>query len=232
MEQNSEIKITQESYNSPAAVKTYDREELKWTENKIFSDYFKIPGKVLDLGCGTGRTSYFLKQAGHEVIAIDYSESMIKRAREKYGNLGIKFLIMSADCLDFEDNTFDYALFSFNGLDYLYPETARHKALQEIYRVLKPGGIFAFSSHNSLFIPNTPGRILNFLRTLFSFKIMPYRWDFQKFGKVITHFISPMAQIKELKKVGFHDVLILSKYGKFFPAIMIRDPYPTYICKK
>ena len=47
----------------------------------------------------------------------------------------------------FTDDTFDFVLVSFNSLDYIAHED-RIKALTEIYRVLRPGGFFMFSTHN------------------------------------------------------------------------------------
>ena len=59
---------------------------------------------------------------------------------------------MPAD-LDFAaDNSYDFVLFSYNGIDHLeLPE--RERALSEMKRVLRPGGIMAFSSHNANFLP-------------------------------------------------------------------------------
>ena len=65
---------------------------------------------------------------------------------------------------EFEDNSFDFVLFSFNGIDSFGPQD-RLKALKEIRRVLKNNGYFCFSSHN-----------LNWknLHNLFSFKLNDY----------------------------------------------------------
>ena len=59
---------------------------------------------------------------------------------------------MPAD-LDFAaDNSYDFVLFSYNGIDHLeLPE--RERALIEMKRVLRPGGLMAFSSHNANFLP-------------------------------------------------------------------------------
>lgn len=224
--------ITKKSYETSQAVAIYDSEELKATE-KIILDKCCFPrAKVLDVGCGAGRTSINLYNLKCKVAAIDYSKNMIARAKTKYKTIPIKFLVMDAKKLDFSDNTFDFCFFSFNGLDYLYPEKDRLIALKEIYRVLKPGGYFSFSSHNSLFIPNTVTRLKSFLRTIVKLQIFSYRWDFQDFGPVITHVISPASQIKQLKALNFKNIEIISKFSNNFLTISLMDPYPSYICQK
>jgi ubiquinone/menaquinone biosynthesis C-methylase UbiE len=225
--------ITYLSYNNELAVKAYaDMAYLFPAEEIIFKKYFNLPGKILDLGCGAGRTSNFLYKLGHDVTAIDYSEEMIRKAKEKNILTSIDFKVMNAKYLLFVDESFDYALFSFNGLDYLYPEADRLKALREIYRVLKPGGIFAFSSHNSLLIPNTVRRMFNFVKSAMAGRILKYRWDFQGFGKLLTYYVSPKKQIKQLAGIGFKNIEIISKYSNDAKKALFKDPYFSYVVKK
>lgn len=88
---------------------------------------------------------------GWDVIGVDPSETMIDKAHSTYPQLG--FIAGDATNLHFQDEVFDYVVFTYYGLDYIHPETSRIRALQEIYRVLKPGGVFMFSSHNWWHMP-------------------------------------------------------------------------------
>lgn len=94
-------------------------------------------GKILDLGCGSGR--HFIK--GKVIYGVDSSEKMLKLAKNKAKNLKIKAVLKKAsvDKLPFKDNFFDSALFV-AVLHCIDDKEKREKSLQELKRVLKPEG--------------------------------------------------------------------------------------------
>lgn len=104
-----------------------------------------VRGQVLDIGVGTGRTVPFLSAFAAQYTAIDYAEGMVAMCRRSYPNVTVNR--GDARELDFAADSFSFVMFSFNGIDYVHPDE-RANVLKEIYRVLKPGGHFAFSSHN------------------------------------------------------------------------------------
>nr|WP_035800784.1 class I SAM-dependent methyltransferase [Crocosphaera chwakensis] len=106
--------------------------------------------KMLDLGVGGGRTIQHFFPLVKEYIGVDYSVDMIKACQQRLSQSypSIKLMVGDARNLSqFDDNYFDFILFSFNGIDYISHED-RLKGLQEIKRVGKSGGYFFFSSHN------------------------------------------------------------------------------------
>ena len=116
-------------------------------ESLLFEAYLKSGMTILDLGVGGGRTTPYLAKLAARYVGLDYAPQMIAACRQKFPNL--EFLVSSADDLStFEACTFDAAIMAFNGMDYVLPDEARFRALQEIDRVLKPGGVLIFSSHN------------------------------------------------------------------------------------
>lgn len=123
------------------SVSVYDKDALRAGEDGLIR---RFHGRVLDLGCGTGRTTAHLARTC-TVTGIDYAPAMIARGRARHPNLDLR--VMDARSLAFPDESFDGAFFSFNGLDYLYPLADRSLALKEIYRVLRPGGLFIYASH-------------------------------------------------------------------------------------
>ncbi len=108
----------------------------------------KTNGKLLDLGCGTGRN--FWRVRGQELYGIDFSKEMIKLSKENAKNKRIdaKFSVMEAEILKFKDNFFE-GILCWAVLHCIESKERRMKVLKEIYRVLKPGGETLISSWGS-----------------------------------------------------------------------------------
>ena len=106
--------------------------------------------KMLDIGIGGGRTTKHFAPLAGEYTGIDYSAEMISACQQRFANSAQPMTLEVGDARSlgqFVDDTFDFILFSFNGIDYASPSD-RLQILQEICRVGKPGGYFFFSSHN------------------------------------------------------------------------------------
>jgi len=95
-------------------------------------------GRVADVGCGPGVMVEAVLDRGGSFDGVDLSPEMVREAREKHGRLNnVSFREGSIEALDLPDAAYDQAL-CMAVIEYL---TAPHKALAEIARILKPGGV-------------------------------------------------------------------------------------------
>ena len=97
------------------------------------------PARVLDIGCGTGETAERIaKELGAEVSAADQSARMVNLARER----GLEACLADIQALPFADEEFDCVVAGW----VLYHVPDRRRAIEEVARVLRPGGRFVTST--------------------------------------------------------------------------------------
>ena len=99
--------------------------------------YFTPQMNVLELACGTGQISYRLADKVQNWLATDYSDNMIREAVKQNRNVKITFETADATALKYGDESFDVVVIA-NAL-HIMPNP--DKAMTEIYRVLKKGGL-------------------------------------------------------------------------------------------
>ncbi len=108
-------------------------------------EHFPKQGQILELGCGQGQDSLFFAKSGYEVLATDFSESALDEAKKQITDeikykIGFQLLDLNYP-LPFQSDSFEVV---YSHLAVHYFGEVRTKALfDEIYSVLKPGGIFA-----------------------------------------------------------------------------------------
>lgn len=200
-------------YSTPSAVAGWSLDSRFYAVEKMIIDsYFPKPkARVLDIGCGAGRTTLDLVNAGFDVTAIDLSDALLSVARNRLPQ--VEFHNMSATDILFPDSSFDAVLFSFNGIDCVYPKGDRKRVLAEALRVLVPGGTFYFSSHNFLgqfgrnFQAGYRG-IMNSARFLYNQRrndvLKEGYWVYED-GGILQHFYCPPPHLQcaELSAIGF-----------------------------
>ncbi|MBY0513457.1 MAG: methyltransferase domain-containing protein [Gemmataceae bacterium] len=100
----------------------------------------RITGSVLDAGCGTGENALFFASRGQKVTGIDFLTEPITIAKRKAVDRGLTatFLVMDALALKELPEVFDSAIDS--GLFHVFSDEDRHRYVDGLASVLKPGG--------------------------------------------------------------------------------------------
>lgn len=109
--------------------------------------------KVLDLCCGSGQATGFLVQYSQDVTGLDASPLSLKRARQNVPQA--EYIEAFAEAIPFADNQFDLVHTSVALHEMEFNQL--RQILKQVYRVLKPGGMFALvdfhNPTNPLFLP-------------------------------------------------------------------------------
>jgi ubiquinone/menaquinone biosynthesis C-methylase UbiE len=134
------------SYEDILRAKAYAQLEFPGTYYLAYRDLPDILSKhvhgndALDFGCGTGRSTRFLKKLGFNVVGVDISENMIYQAKKISPNEDYQLVEDGYFC-QFRDSTFDLVLSIFT-FDNIPTREKKIKNLREISRVLKTEGNF------------------------------------------------------------------------------------------
>ena len=163
---------------------------------------------LLDVAGGTGDVSFkFLKRAGHgHATVLDLTEPMLvegrKRAEADKMSDSLDWVVGDAMALPFEDNSFDVYTISFGIRNVTRPQDA----LNEAFRVLKPGGCLMVLEFSQL-----PNEGMQKLYDLYSFNVIPrmgqmiagYRDSYQYLVESIRNFPDQETFLAMLRDAGF-----------------------------
>ncbi len=119
--------------------------------NLVFLDFIRDKKLVLDLGCGSGSSTFFLAEHGKAewIIGVDLVRDMIKVAKKHAINRGLEkktfFLICDGRHLPFKTSCFEALISRGDVFCFLVPLKS---AVQELKRVMKPKGVIALETDN------------------------------------------------------------------------------------
>lgn len=137
------MSATQKEYwDRVAAEKTFSHPlRVEWLVQSLSCP--SGPATIIDYGCGYGRTLAELTQAGFDrAIGLDASAQMLVRSRELLPNA--RLIHGDGESIPFRDNSVDVALL-FALLTCIPQDSQQQRLIQELLRVLRPGGILYIS---------------------------------------------------------------------------------------
>jgi len=106
-------------------------------EREFVAAFIRDGTRILDLGCGTGRTMKILAKVGRELVGVDISSRMTEIAR----NEGLSVVQASALCLPFGEGSFDAVFSIHGGFGYCRNSDEVERLSVELFRVLRKGGV-------------------------------------------------------------------------------------------
>lgn len=233
--------VNKNTYESPKTVSLYTDGPIQLAELRLLIRHKDAywGKRLLDVGCGGGRTTEFLRHCTGDYCGIDYSSSMVEHCRRRFPDARCEHCdVRDMSC--FDGGSFDCVIFSNNGLDSLGHDD-RMAGLREINRVLVDGGLFVFSTHNKNYehAVTRPKLTLSWdpvrqARELFRFAThcrnhMRNR-SFEQFEDdywilndrahsytLLTYYITQTEQVAQLKAVGFDALEIYNRRGELLP---------------
>jgi SAM-dependent methyltransferase len=165
----------------------------------FLSHYPIVKGsRVLEAGCGTGRTACYLAKNGARVTGLDIRAHMLERAKQRAQKEGVEVNWVEGDitCLPFKNESFDVVFAEsvtvFADID---------EALAEYYRVLTPGG--ELYDREMTAVKPLPAEMAKAVKELYGAKKMPYIDEW----------------LNALRKAGFRKVEVWK------PTVMSDDIY-------
>ena len=114
----------------------------------VINQYVPKNGSLLEFGCGTGNLANLVAKNEYNVFGVDISEKFIAYAQETYGveDQSLKFQVVGFGPLPFDDNRFD-CIYTCAVLEHCYEVD---KIVQDLHRLLKPGGFLIIATPNIL----------------------------------------------------------------------------------
>lgn len=151
MNSHSELdRINRVAWNSPDAARVFtlgekfsdlgEQAAFEWLAPRCAGE------PLLDIGVGTGRTIPLMSAISHDYTGIDYTPKLLELAKSRYPDRDLRHMD-ARDMSALPPGHYGLAEFSWNGIDCVDYDD-RVKILEEMYRVVRPGGYVLFSSHN------------------------------------------------------------------------------------
>jgi len=182
--------------------------------NWLFSIYdFKNAKRLLELGCGTGdlwKNRNEIIDNLEQLILTDFSDGMTREIAKNFGNYSnISTEVVNIEKIPYADNSFDIVIANFM----LYHVENLKLAMQEIRRVLKPGGLFYSATVGENHLIEINQWLKEFWPQSDIFNSSKIKFNLQNGQQLLNDFFA------EVKKYEYYDHLEISSFSDFIDYI-------------
>ncbi len=190
--------LQEEEAREDSQIRLYSEEDYiqsDYAGNLVREFNLKEGALILDHGCGRGHFSKMFSDLGYKVFSADILEDAMSKLESKNKS------VCNLTKLPYKDNTFD-GVFSLDVFEHLIPKSMDN-VINEIYRVLKPGGILLISFPGNR-IPDFIGiHILNIF--VFFLRLFGSNYPYMRSNNIRAHInLHPPSKFKKsFKKAGF-----------------------------
>lgn len=176
-------------------------------------------GRLLDVGCGNGYATALFAPELAEILAVDYSQAMIERARSEHVAISnVRWEVQDALELAVPAGSFDAAV-TLRCLINLGSWDAQQRVINNIHRALRPGGIFLMGEGTQ------QGRAaLNKARVRCGLTAMPpvaYNLDFDE-GR-LWPFLESLFEVRHVERLGLYDLV-----SRIIHPLVVFPEQPVY----
>lgn len=187
--------------------------DVKWRKKVVTIVGKKNPKQILDIATGTGDLAIMMAGLNPDkIIGLDISAGMLEVGKDKIAkeNLSdvIEMMVGDSENMPFEENSFDAITVSFGVRNF----ANLNKGLQEIYRVLKPGGVLVI------------------LETSVPTKF-PYKQGYQFHSKVILPLVGKLFSKDKVAYSYLSESANSFPFGMAFNNILLKNGFSTAVNK-
>lgn len=198
---------------------THRDHQQRLLEIDIVMKHLPAGCRLLDVGCGNGYATALFAPKLAEILAVDYSQDMIDRAKREHASVAnVRWEVQDALELAVPAGKFDAAV-TLRCLINLGSWEAQQRAIANIHKALRPGGIFLMGEGTR------QGRAsLNDARVkcgLPAMPTVPYNLDFDE--ERLWPFVRDLFEVRVIERLGMYDLV-----SRVIHPLMVLPAQPAY----